>query len=72
MNVMFLGGILMLILFFGGLVLAGLAIWALATKKDTLPQWGKIMLWVFVVLAGMILITGIVCILVFVRKILLF
>lgn len=68
MNVMFLIGIFVMISIFGGLILAGLAIWALATKKETLPRWGKIVLWLFVVLAIVLLITGIVSILAVIGK----
>jgi hypothetical protein len=68
MSMVFLIGIFMLIFIFGGMVLAGFAIWALATKKDTLPQWVKIILWLFVVLAGILLITGIVFVFSFLSK----
>jgi len=52
----------------GSFVLAGFAIWALATKKDTLPKWGKIVLWLFVALAVILLIAGIFSVVVVLRN----
>jgi type VI protein secretion system component VasF len=49
-------GIFVLFFLFGGMILAGFAIWALATKKDTLPQWAKVVLWLFVALAAVLLV----------------
>lgn len=68
MSLMFLIGIFMMISVFGGFVLAGLAIWALATKQETLPTWVKVVLWLFVILAVVLLITGIVSIFVVIGK----
>ncbi len=68
MSMVSLIGVFTLIFIFGGMVLAGFAIWALATKKEALPQWVKIILWLFVVLAGILLITGIVFIFSFLSK----
>ncbi len=65
MSVVFLLGIFMMIFVFGGLVLAGFAIWVLATKKETLPKWVKVVLWLFVVLAAVLLVVGIVGVLAF-------
>lgn len=56
MNVVMLLGIFMIFFLFGGMLLAGFAIWALATKKETLPQWAKVVLWLFVALAAILLI----------------
>ncbi|HBF65650.1 hypothetical protein [Anaerotignum propionicum] len=56
MNVVMLLGIFVLFFLFGGMILAGFAIWALATKKDTLPQWAKVVLWLFVALAAVLLV----------------
>lgn len=68
MSMMLLFMIVMMITVFGSLVLAGVAIWALATKKETLPQWGKIVLWLFVVLGAVLLITGIISVFAFLGK----
>ena len=68
MSVVFLLGIFMMIFVFGGLVLAGFAIWALATKNETLPKWVKVVLWLFVSLAAVLLIVAIVSVLIFFGK----
>jgi len=56
MNVVMLLSIFAIFFLFGGMILAGVAIWALATKKETLPQWAKVVLWLFVALAAILLI----------------
>ncbi len=56
MNVVMLLSIFVIFFLFGGMILAGVAIWALATKKETLPQWAKVVLWLFVALAAILLI----------------
>ena len=45
---------------FGGVISAALAIWALLAKKESLPQWAKIVLWLFVALAVGVLIAVII------------
>jgi len=62
MSIVFLGGIFVLIFLFGGAVLAALAIWALLAKKESLPQWAKIVLWLFVALAVVLLIAAVISI----------
>lgn len=57
MSIALLVGVLVVICIFGSMVLAGLGIWTLAIKKDSLPKWG-IALWLLIVLAGIILIVG--------------
>ncbi|WMI80336.1 hypothetical protein [Anaerotignum sp. MB30-C6] len=57
MSIVLLVGVLGVICIFGSMVLAGLGIWTLAIKKDSLPKWG-IALWLLIVLAGIILIVG--------------
>lgn len=56
MSVVMLLSIVVIFFLFGGMILAGVAIWALATKKETLPQWAKVVLWLFVALAAILLI----------------
>lgn len=68
MNIMFIFGIILMISIFGSFILAGVAIWALATKKDTMPKWGKIILWLFIILAIIILIVGIISVMAFLGK----
>lgn len=68
MSVVFLLGIFMMVFVFGGLVLAGFAVGALATKKETLPKWVKVVLWLFVALAAVLLVVGIVSVLAFFSK----
>lgn len=68
MSVMFLFGIFAVILIFGSFIVAGVAIWALAAKKESMPKWGKIVLWLFIALAAILLIVGILVIIGFLRK----
>ncbi|WP_352400945.1 hypothetical protein [Anaerotignum sp.] len=55
MSFMFVFSIFMLICIFGSFILAGVTIWALATKKDVLPRWGKVVLWLMLALSALII-----------------
>lgn len=68
MSLMFIIGIFAIILLFGSLIIAGVAIWALAAKKETMPKWGKTVLWLLIALAVILLIVGIVVIMAFLGR----
>mgnify|MGYP000946287861 CR=1 FL=1 len=59
MSLIFLGSIFVFIFLFGGVILVGLAIWALLSKKEALPLWAKSILWLFVALAAVLLVAGV-------------
>lgn len=65
MSIVFVFGVFMLICIFGSFVLAGVTIWALVNKKEVLPQWGKVVLWLLLALAIAVLIIGIISVFVF-------
>lgn len=60
MSLIFIVGIFAIILIFISVVLAGVAMWALVTKKEMLPQWGKVVLWLFIILAAILVIGSVI------------